>query len=76
MFWGWVIFGALIGALASQRRGFNMAVGVLSGMFLGFFSPLMFFASSGRRKCPKCAEFIKREAKVCPHCRSDVAPEA
>lgn len=26
------------------------------------------------RKCPFCAEYIKREAKVCKHCGRDVPP--
>jgi len=31
-------------------------------------------ASAGERKCPHCAELIKVEARVCKHCRRDVAP--
>lgn len=27
------------------------------------------------RKCPYCAEYIKREAKVCKHCGRDVEPK-
>ena len=26
----------------------------------------------GRSRCPHCAEFIQRQARVCPHCRKDV----
>ena len=26
----------------------------------------------GRARCPHCAEFIQRQARVCPHCRKDV----
>lgn len=26
--------------------------------------------------CPQCAELIKKEAKVCKHCQSDVPPQA
>ncbi|MCY4408779.1 MAG: zinc ribbon domain-containing protein [Rhodospirillaceae bacterium] len=26
----------------------------------------------GRVHCPHCAEFIQRQARVCPHCRKDV----
>jgi hypothetical protein len=29
----------------------------------------------GLRKCPHCAEMIKREAKVCRFCGRDVEPE-
>jgi hypothetical protein len=26
----------------------------------------------GRRKCPNCAEFVRREAKLCRHCQSEL----
>lgn len=29
-------------------------------------------AAEGRKKCPFCAEMIKAEAKVCPHCQRDL----
>lgn len=32
-------------------------------------------SSRPRRKCPYCAEYILREAKVCKHCGRDVEPE-
>ena len=28
----------------------------------------------GRRKCPKCAEFVRSEATVCRFCHSDLEP--
>jgi len=28
--------------------------------------------SSGRVACPHCAEFIKPQARVCPHCRQSL----
>lgn len=71
--------GLLIGILAAQRRGFSPVVGALSGLLLGPLAFLMFFVrgvtrSDRSRKCPQCAEWIKAEAKVCRHCRRDVAP--
>lgn len=29
--------------------------------------------AEGRRPCPYCAEAVKAEAKLCPHCRSELA---
>lgn len=29
---------------------------------------------SGRRPCPFCAEMIRPEATVCPHCQKDLTP--
>jgi predicted RNA-binding Zn-ribbon protein involved in translation (DUF1610 family) len=77
----WLVVGALIGALAAQRRGFSVIGGLLGGAILGFLSPLMFFvdgivsSSEKQVKCAHCAEWIKREAKVCKHCHRDVDPQ-
>ena len=73
----WPILGALIGVAAAQRKGFNLAGGILGGLLLGPLAVLMFFVSGvtrsdSRRKCPFCAEWIKEEAVVCPHCRRDL----
>jgi phosphotransferase system glucose/maltose/N-acetylglucosamine-specific IIC component len=72
----WIIFGALIGALAAQVKGFSMVTGVLGGMFFGVLSPLMFLISGTHRKCPACAEQIKKEARLCPHCKTEVVNAA
>jgi hypothetical protein len=68
----WALFGALIGVAAAQRRGFGTAGGVIGGLLLGPLAYLMFFASGNRRKCPQCAEWMQKKAKICPHCKSAV----
>jgi len=75
----WLLFGALIGAYAAQRKGFSTVGGLLGGALLGPFALLMFFVSgvsSGdqQRKCPFCAEWVKPEAKVCKHCHKELPP--
>lgn len=66
----WILFGALIGVSAAQRRGFGTASGVIGGMLLGPLAILMYFVTGDRMKCPECAEWINKKAKLCPHCKS------
>lgn len=71
---GCAVFGALIGYVAAEKRGWSPVAGVLGGALLGILSPLMFFASgvskNDRSKvCPQCAERVKAEAKVCRFCQ-------
>ena len=56
----WMLFGALIGVSAAQRGGFGTASGVIGGILLGPLAVLMYFVSGDRRKCPQCAEWIKK----------------
>ena len=73
MFWAiiWMLFGALVGLSAANRKGFSPAAGVIGGLLLGIFSPLMYLVSPERKKCRYCAEWIKKEASICPHCQKD-----
>ena len=71
----WPVLGALIGYAASQRRGFSPVGGVLDALLLGPLAVFMFLvsgivsANEARVKCPHCAEWVQREAKVCPYCQ-------
>jgi hypothetical protein len=64
----WMLFG-LIGLAIGLKKGLNPAIAVLGGILLGPFSLLMVFVSSETKKCPKCAEMVKKEAAVCKHCQ-------
>lgn len=74
MLWFWLLFGMLIGAHAATKRGFSVITGLLVGMLLGLFAPLMYLAAPHGRKCPYCAEWVKKEASVCRHCHKSLPP--
>jgi predicted lipid-binding transport protein (Tim44 family) len=81
MFIGWALIGALIGVVASQKKGFSMAGGIIGGLLLGPLAFLLFFVSGitggdAQKKCRHCAEFIKADATVCKHCHRDVVHPA
>lgn len=72
----WVLFGIA----AAMFAGFN-GRSVAGWFFLGcLFGPfaLLFALILGRpeeegvRKCPFCAELVKKEAVVCKHCGNDL----
>jgi hypothetical protein len=65
------------GCCGVPAKGFSTAAGVIGGLLLGPLAFLMFFVSGvtrddQRRKCPACAEFIKADATVCEHCRTQL----
>jgi len=75
----WLLFGALIGIAAAQRKGFSLVAGILGGVLLGPLAFLMFFvsgvsSSDQNRRCPYCAEWIRAEATICKHCHKDLPP--
>jgi hypothetical protein len=59
-----VILGAYIGI----NKGYNPALSILVALVLGPLSLLMVFVSSVVKKCPRCAESVKREARHCKYC--------
>lgn len=82
MFLAWALFGALIGYLAAQKRGFSTVGGVVGGLLLGPLALLLFLISGiaskneQRKKCPFCDEWVNPGAILCRHCQKDISPRA
>lgn len=68
----WIAVGCLIGALAAEKRGYSLPVGLIAGGLLGILSPLLLIAQPPiqKRRCPKCAENVRADAVVCRYCQS------
>ena len=63
----WILFG-LIGYTIGIKKGYDPVIALVSGLILGIFSPLMLLFTSKVKKCPQCAESVKKEAKICRFC--------
>jgi hypothetical protein len=72
----WLVLAVVVGALASakDRSGFGWFVLAvfISPLIAGFL--LLIAGDSRPARCPYCDEKIKARAKICPHCRTDIAP--
>lgn len=64
----------LIPALIARSRGGPFGFFWFLGTVLFPVALIMAVAAKdGRRKCPFCAEPVRSEAVVCPHCQRDIA---
>lgn len=68
----WLVINAVVGAAIGARK--NMVAGAIAlAIFLGPIGWIIALVIEGDfRKCPFCAENVKDEAIVCPHCQRDL----
>lgn len=71
----WVALSIAVGLFAKRRGRSGLAWACIAG----FVSPLvaiiilLFLGEGSRRiRCPFCAEYIKPDTRVCPHCKNDL----
>jgi hypothetical protein len=85
VFWGfffWIGFAVIVGIVANSRRGrsgfrwFLLAL-LISPLLAGLLVlalPNKDIVGQRFRKCPSCANLLKRDALVCNHCESTPIP--
>lgn len=80
----WVAAGVL-GAIIALSRG-RLNFGLATWLFFGWWGLFLiaFFGGglllawslipSGNTRCPSCREQVRKDASICPHCRSVLTP--
>jgi hypothetical protein len=65
---------AMIPALIAHTRGHSAVLYFFFGLvFWPAAMVVVLLVKDQRHRCPHCAEPIRAEALVCPHCRRDLA---
>jgi phosphotransferase system glucose/maltose/N-acetylglucosamine-specific IIC component len=83
----YIVFAILVGVYANSkgRSGFGFfLIAALLSPLIGFVIAVVISPISSKveqnaldvgdmKKCPSCAELVKTEAKLCKHCRTELA---
>lgn len=74
----WVGFAIAVGVLASNKDRSGIGWFLLAVLVSPLIAAIvLLIAGEGRaHRCPFCAEKIKKDARLCPHCRSDLSKPA
>lgn len=69
----WVIMGIAV-SLVANSKGRDPAIWFIYGALIWPIALVHILVSvpGDRKQCPYCAELVKIQAKVCPHCRNDL----
>ncbi len=76
----WAIVGGVMGAVINTKKGYSGLVGFLGGALLGPVLVWLFLLGGdnkkglGLKKCPYCAEWVKKQATVCKFCQRELPP--
>ena len=90
IFFVWIILSIVVAMWAGGRGRSGFAWFLISALLSPFIAWLVLLVigkneaavekaavtEGGMRKCPFCAELVKREAVKCKHCGSELTPEA
>lgn len=79
MTWGLIVFAVLLGlipAKIAERKGGSFLEWWVYGTVLWIVAFPLALMKKDRRygACPWCAEDLRVEARVCPHCQREVTP--
>jgi hypothetical protein len=73
----WTIVGGVIGAVINSKKGYDGLVGFMAGALLGPVLVWLFLLPGkglGLKKCPYCAEWVKKQSTVCRFCQREIPP--
>jgi len=84
----WLVLSLVVGAIRSARGGsfwklffLSLLLSPVVGLICALAVPVSAKAAEAKqmatgdlRKCPQCAELVKREAKICRFCHSTLEP--